>query len=120
MKQDNVVREKSYSFALRIVRTYQYLTEEKHEYVLSKQLLRSGTSVGANIEEAVGGQSGKDFAAKITIAYKEVRETHYWIRLVRDSGYLTPGQADSLLTDADELLRILGSIQKTMKSRTEI
>ena len=119
MKEDNVVREKSYSFALRIVRTYRYLAEEKHEYVLSKQLLRSGTSIGANIEEAVGGQSGKDFAAKITIAYKEVREAHYWIRLLRDSDYLTPGQADSLLTDADELLRIIGSIQKTMKSRME-
>lgn len=117
MKEDNVVREKSYRFALRIVRTYQYLVAEKHEHVLSKQLLRAGTSVGANVEEAVGGQSGKDFAAKIAIAYKEVRETHYWIRLLRDSDYLTPKQADSLLIDAGELLRITGSIQKTMKSR---
>ncbi len=117
MKEDNVVREKSYAFALRVIKVYRFLAEEKREYVLSKQLLRAGTSVGANVEEAVGAQSEKDFAAKLTIAYKEARETHYWIRLLRDSDFLTPNQADSLLGDTDELLRILGSIQKTMKSR---
>lgn len=117
MKENNVVREKSYAFALRIVKVSRYLAEEKREYVLSKQLLRAGTSVGANIEEAVGAQSDKDFAAKLTIAYKEARETHYWIRLLRDSDFLTPQQADSLLADADELMRLLGSIQKTMKAK---
>jgi four helix bundle protein len=117
MKEDNVVREKSYAFALRIVKVYRYLTEDKREYVLSKQLLRAGTSVGANVEEAVGGQSEKDFAAKLTVAYKEARETHFWIRLLRDSDYLSSPQADSLLADTDELLRIIGSIQKTMKSK---
>ena len=80
MKTDNVVRDKSYAFAVRIVKVYQYLCVEKKEFVLSKQLLRSGTSIGANIEETIGGQSKKDFFAKLTISYKEARETHYRIR----------------------------------------
>ena len=75
MKSDNIIQTKSYSFALRIVKMYKHLTEEKKEFLLSKQLLRSGTSIGANVEEAVGGQSKKDFLMKITIAYKEARET---------------------------------------------
>ena len=88
MKTDNVVQVKSYAFAIKIVATYRYLTEIKKEFVLSKQLLRSGTSIGANVEEAIGGQSEKDFFAKITIAYKEARESKYWIRLLKDTGYL--------------------------------
>jgi four helix bundle protein len=84
MKEDNVVQKKSYAFAVRIVKVYQHLAESKREYVLSKQLLRSGTSIGANVEEAIGGQSGKDFYAKLNISYKEARESHYWIRLLRD------------------------------------
>lgn len=87
--KENIIQIKSYAFAVRIVKVYQYLCEEKKEYVLSKQLLRSGTSIGANIEEAIGGQSGKDFYAKLTIAYKEARETHYWIRLLTDTNYLS-------------------------------
>jgi four helix bundle protein len=79
--------------------------------------LRSGTSIGANIEEAIGGQSEKDFYSKLTIAYKETRETHYWIRLLTDTEYLTKEQSDSILNDIEELLRIIGSIQKTMKSK---
>ncbi len=117
MKEGNVVQEKSYAFALRVVRVYRYLAEEKREYVLSKQLLRAGTSIGANVEEALGGISDKDFALKLTIAYKEARETRFWLRILRDSDYLSPQQAESLLTDIDELLRIIGSIQKTMKSK---
>jgi len=117
MKDNNPVRDKSYAFALRVVGTYRFLSDEKHEYVLSKQLLRAGTSIGANVEEAVGGQSPKDFAAKMAIAYKEARESHYWIRLLRDSAYLSPAQAGALLSDADELLRLLGSILKTLKSK---
>lgn len=77
MKTNNIVQDKSYAFAFRIVKLYKYLCDEKKEFVLSKQLLRSGTSIGANIEEAIGGQSDKDFFAKLTIAYKEARETHY-------------------------------------------
>jgi len=85
MKKDNVLQEKSYAFAIRIVNAYKYLVEDKKEYVLSKQLLRCGTSIGANTEEAIGGQSEKDFYAKLNIVYKEARETHYWIRLLRDT-----------------------------------
>lgn len=116
MKKDNVVQIKSYAFAVRIVKVYQFLCEEKKEFVLSKQLLRSGTSIGANIEEAIGGQSEKDFFAKLTISYKEARETHYWIRILKDTNYLSNEQAESLLKDADELLKIIGSIQKTLRN----
>ena len=76
MKTDNVVQEKSYAFALRIIKLYKYLKNNKNEYNLSRQILRSGTSIGANIEEAIGAQSKKDFISKISIAYKETRETH--------------------------------------------
>ena len=116
MKSDNVVQTKSYDFALRIVKVYKYLSQEKKEFVLSKQLLRSGTSVGANIEEAIGGQSKADFFAKITISYKETRESKYWIRLLRDSDYLTIEQSDDLLKDVEELLKIIGSIQKSIRN----
>lgn len=75
--RENILQDKSYDFALRIIKMYQYLCTEKQEFVLSKQLVRSGTSIGANVEEAIGGQSGKDFFAKISISYKEARETHY-------------------------------------------
>ena len=115
MKTGNVVQEKSYAFALRVVKMYQHLTKQRKEFVLSKQLLRSGTSIGANVEEAIGGQSRKDFAAKLNIAYKEARETHYWLRLLRDSGYLNETESTSILTDCDELLKLTGSILKTMK-----
>ncbi|WP_353149017.1 four helix bundle protein [Flavobacterium sp.] len=116
MKNDNVVQIKSYAFAVRIIKVFKYLSEQKKEFVLSKQLLRCGTSIGANIEEAIGGQSGKDFFAKLTISYKEARETHYWIRLLKDTDYLSVEEADSLLEDVDELLRIIGSIQKTLRN----
>ncbi|MNG06114.1 hypothetical protein D3C84_893370 [compost metagenome] len=115
--KENVIQIKSYAFAVRIVKVYQYLCEEKKEYVLSKQLLRSGTSIGANIEEAIGGQSDKDFFAKLTIAYKEARETHYWIRLLTDTNYISKKENESLLNDINELLRIIGSIQKTLRSK---
>jgi four helix bundle protein len=117
MKTGNVVQDKSYSFALKIVKIYKFLTEDKKEYVLSKQLLRSGTSIGALVEEAIGGQSEKDFYAKSAIAYKEARETHYWIRLLRDSEYLEIRIATDLLNDTDELQRIIGSIEKSVRSK---
>lgn len=115
--KNNIVQEKSYQFAIRIVKLYKYLCDEKKEFVLSKQLLRSGTSIGANIEESIGGQSEKDFYSKLTIAYKETRETHYWIRLLTDTEYITKEQSESILSDTEELLKIIGSIQKTMKSK---
>lgn len=116
MKKDNVVQIKSYNFAIRIVEMYKYLSAEKKEFILSKQLLRSGTSIGANIEEAIGGQSRKDFYAKLTISYKEARESYYWIRLLKDTNYLSKEQYDSLILDIEELLKIIGSIQKTIRN----
>ena len=115
MKNHNVVQEKSFAFAIRIISIYQFLSEDRREFVLSKQLLRSGTSIGANIEEAIGGQSDKDFYAKLTIAYKEARETHYWIRLLIATDYLASEKGASLLDDVDELLKIIGSIQRTLR-----
>lgn len=86
------------------------MVDAKREYVLSKQLLRSGTSIGANIEEAIGGLSKKDFIARLGIAYKEARETHYWIRLLRDTEYLSANEAHSILQDCEEILKLLTSI----------
>ena len=117
MKKDNVIQQKSFAFAVRIVNLYKYLTSEKKEFVLSKQLLRSGTSIGANVEESIGGQSEKDFVAKLSIAYKEARETMYWIKLLQATDFLNKEQSDSLLADAEEICKILGSIQKTMKGK---
>jgi four helix bundle protein len=119
MKSENLVQEKSYRFALRIISLYKYLVAHG-EFVLSKQILRSGTSIGANVEEAIGCHSSKDFLAKFSIVYKEARETHYWLRLLKDSRYLDEKQAGSMLTDCDRLLRIIGSIQKTLKSKQSI
>ena len=117
MKGNNIIQTKSFAFAIRIVNLYKYLYSEKKEFVLSKQILRSGTSIGANVEEAIGGQSGKDFFAKITIAYKETRETIYWLKLLAATDYLNKEQAESLLIDAEELCKILGKIQITLKKR---
>ena len=118
MKEDNQIQTKSYSFALRIIKLYNYLSEKKKEFVLSKQVLKSGTSIGANLEEAIGGLTKRDFISKITISYKEARETHYWIRLLRDSKFITEKQASSILTDLEEILKILTSIQLTAKRNT--
>lgn len=117
MKKDNIIQQKSFAFALRIVNLYKYLTSEKKEFVLSKQLLRSGTSIGANVEESIGGQSEKDFLSKLSIAYKEARESMYWLKLLHATDYLNQEQAESLLADAEELCKILGKIQLTIKSR---
>ncbi|ASO06554.1 four helix bundle protein [Arenibacter algicola] len=107
---------KSYAFAIKIVNTFKVLQQDSKEFVLSKQLLRAGTSIGANIEEAIGGQSRKDFFAKLTIAYKEARETKYWIRLLTDTKYLDKETSRILLEDIEELLGIIGSIQKTIRN----
>ncbi|MBS1534045.1 MAG: four helix bundle protein [Bacteroidetes bacterium] len=115
--KENVVQIKSYAFAVRIVKLYKQLCENNKEYVLSKQLLRSGTSIAANIEEAIGGQSEKDFLSKLSIAYKEARETLFWIRLLTDTNYIDKTESESLICDADELLKIIGSIQKTLRNK---
>jgi len=119
MKESSVIQEKSFAFAIRIVNVYKYLAFDKKEHVISKQLLRCGTSIGANVEEAVGGQSEKDFLSKISISYKEARETVYWIKLLHATDYIDKKQAESLLQDAEELCKILGSIQLTIKKRTQ-
>lgn len=115
MKEDNIIQQKSFVFSVRVVKMYRYMVEEKREFVLSKQLLRSGTSVGANIEEAIGGLSKADFIARLGIAYKEARETVYWIKLLQATDYLSEQEAISILIDAEELLKIIGSIIKTSK-----
>lgn len=112
----NVLQDKGYALSLRTVKLYQFLNCEKKEHVLAKQILRSGTSVGANIEEALGCQSKKDFFAKISIVYKELRETRFWINLLRDSNYLDERIAISFLEDIEELLKITGKIRVTLKS----
>lgn len=112
----NIIQEKSFCFALRIIKLYKYLKDNKNEYVLSKQLLRSGTSIGANIEESIGGQSKNDFVSKISVAYKESRETLYWLKLLKASNYLNQKQSESLINDCEEIIRIITKIQKTMKS----
>lgn len=116
MKENNLIRDKSFSFAVRVVHAYQVLVAERKEYVLSKQFLRCGTSIGANIEEAIGGQSKADFLAKLSIAYKEAREAHYWIRLLNSCGYFSEAEAESLIKDIEEILRIISSIQITSKN----
>ncbi len=114
----NVLLEKSFAFSIRTVSAYKFLVEDKKEYVLSKQFLRSGTSIGANAEEAVGGQSRPDFIAKLSIAYKEARETKYWIRLLHATDYFEKPQAEGLLSDVEELLKIIGKIQVTTKNNS--
>lgn len=114
----NLIQEKSYAFALRVVILYKYLCESKKEYVLSKQMLRAGTSIGANVEEAIGGQSRKDFISKLGIAYKEARETNYWLRILVDSKYLREQDVQDIIKDCDEILRIIGSIQRTTKQNS--
>ena len=117
--KDNPAQTKSYSFALRMIRMYQHLTEEKREFILSKQVLRSGTSIGANIREANGAQSDNDFLSKMMIAYKESLETEYWLMLLRDSGYLEDKAAKSVINDCRELMKLLGSITITTRKRLE-
>lgn len=117
MKENNVLQEKSFGFAIRIVKLYQYLINEKKELVLSKQLLRSGTSIGANIEESIGGQSKADFVSKLSIAYKEARESIYWIKLLTATHYLSEKETTSLLKDAEEICKILAKTQITIRGK---
>lgn len=116
--KDNLVRDKSYAFALQIINLYRELVKN-NEFVLSKQLLRSGTSIGANIEEALAGQSRADFLSKLSIASKEARETHYWLRLLRDSRIVASEQIAPILAESESLINILSSIVKTTSLTNE-
>ena len=111
----NIIEEKSFAFAVRIVNLSKHLNETKKEFVLSKQLLRSGTSIGANVAEAEQAQSTPDFISKMSIALKEASETKYWIRLLATTKYLTEAESDSILNDCVELEKILVSIIKSTK-----
>ena len=115
MSSENIIQIKSYQFALNIIRFYKEFILPKKEYVLGKQILRSGTSIGANIEEALGGQSRKDFISKMSIAYKEARETYYWIKLIKDSTSVEANAITVILSECGEITRILSSIIKTTK-----
>ena len=113
---DNLIVVKAKSFALRIINAYKHLCDCHSEYVMSKQLLRCGTSIGANVKEAVRGQSKNDFAAKMNIALKGASETEYWVELLSEANYFNEDEAESLLADCRQILRILMSIVKTSYS----
>ena len=105
----SIIQQKSFEFSIRVVKMYQWLCENHKIYSLADQFLRSGTSIGANVEEATGSISKKEFAVKIGISYKEARETRYWIRLFGATGYLDNKTCDSMLTDCNELVKIFVS-----------
>ena len=111
--KDNVVRDKSYKFSLRIIELYVFLRSKK-EFDLGRQILRSGTSIGANIEEALGSQSSKEFISKLSTSYKEARETEYWLRLLKDSGIANTEMVCGLLEDCTQLIKIIAKIRLTM------
>ncbi|MCK4696542.1 MAG: four helix bundle protein [Candidatus Cloacimonetes bacterium] len=116
MKKNNIILEKSFDFALEIIKVYKYLRFKKKEYVMSKQLLKAGTSIGANCEEADAAQSHKDFIAKMSISIKEAKETRYWIRLLLYSDYLDKKE---ILGKSEEIIRILTKILKTARENEE-
>lgn len=116
MKNENVIVNKSKAFAIRIIKLYKYMCKEKKEFVLSKQILKSGTSIGANVKEAIRGQSKADFYAKMNISLKEASETEYWLELLYESDYIAKEQFISIYEDCQELIRILVSITKTQKT----
>ena len=119
MKKENIVKDKSLSFAIRIVNLYKYLVAEKRETVMSKQLLRCGTSIGANIREAEQAQSRADFLSKQNIALKEANETEYWLELLMQTGFITQNEYESINNDCVELNKLLISIIKSTKQPTE-
>ena len=115
MKEENVIKEKSVKFAIRIIEMYKYLSETKQENVMSKQLLRSGTSIGANVSEGVYAQSRNDFISKMSIALKEAAETEYWLELLSKTEYITEKQYNSINEDCREIIRVLAAIVKSTK-----
>lgn len=117
MKEGNILLIKSKHFAIRCVRLYKFLCSEKNEYILSKQLLRSGTSIGANVKESQFAPSRADFANKLSIAQKEAGESEYWIEVLEETGYLSKNQSESMLKDCRELLKLLQSITKNLYNK---
>ena len=117
--KDSIILDKTLDFSVRIVNLCKYLRKEKKEFVMSEQLLRCGTSIGANAHEAHNGQSSKDFLAKIYIAFKEASEAEYWIKLLSRTDYLTPEQSKSIIADCVEIKKILTAIITTLKTKLE-
>ena len=115
MNKDNIILNKSVAFALRIIKLNKYLCEEKHEFIMSKQLFRCGTSIGANVSESIRAQSRADFFSKLNIALKEAEETHYWLYLLSESSFLNAQQYQSLDDDCEEIIKLLVSITKNQK-----
>ena len=113
--KENILRDKSMVFAVRIVNLYKYLCKEKKEFVMSKQVLKSGTSIGANIAESKCAISRKEFLSKTYIAFKECAETKFWIELLQKTDYISTGEYNSIIGDCDELYRILSAITKTLR-----
>ena len=118
MKNNNIIQDKSFTFALKIIELYKDLRFTKKEYILSRQLLKSGTSIGANDEEAIGGFSTKDFGAKLNIAYKEARETRYWLRLLVKSDFINQRNFNIIINDCDQIIKILTSILISLKKHS--
>ena len=118
MKKENVVREKSFKFAVRAIRLYKVLGNDRKEFILSKQLLRSGTSIGANVREALNAESDADFVHKLAIAQKECDETCYWLELLHETEFINEFEFNSLYNDASELLKILRSIILSSKNNS--
>lgn len=119
MKTENIIVNKSKSFALRIIKLYQYLLDRKIDYALLSQLVKSGTSIGANVKEAIRGQSKADFYSKMNIALKEASEAEYWLELLHESNYITDKEFNSIYSDCKELIKILMSITKTQNNPKE-
>ena len=119
MKDNNIIEERSFEFAVRIVNLYKYLTTERQESIMSKQLLRSGTSVGANVSEAQQAQSPMDFLSNMSIALKESYESDYWLRLLHRTEYLNQEEYDSIITDCRAVSRLLASIVKSTKNNNK-
>jgi four helix bundle protein len=117
MKGENIIKIKSYQFAVRVVNLYKFLVEDKKEFVISKQLLRSGTSIGANVREAEHAESKADFIHKLSIALKEANETEYWLDLLKETSYLNNSEYISIQVDIKEILKLLTSIIKTSKQK---
>ena len=113
MMKENIIADKSKAFALRIIKLYKPLVAEQKEYIISKQLLRCGTSIGANVKEAIRGQSKSDFYAKLNISLKEASETEYWLELLYESDYITKTQFKSIYVDCQEIIKLLVAITKT-------
>ena len=114
--KNSIIKTKSKAFAIRIVNLFKYLQNEKKEFVMSKQILRSGTSIGANAHEAYFGQSKKDFTSKMQIALKETSETEYWIDILTETDYISENESKSILSDCQELARLLHATVKTSKT----